>query len=170
MVYRKRPQRLFSQDVRPLADALLTARRQVLTARAALPWGCSHDHALQSVVAAIDALAVMLRALDGDLWSMDSALSDAMRSPARSNRPSTLENPYLLMSDLRTLREALRSAQDRVAVGGPMYAALEMVAASTAMAAALLTGDPDYWIDAATSSTAAHRSTAHVKQAKERGD
>ncbi|MCB1484248.1 MAG: hypothetical protein KDJ17_05070 [Hyphomicrobiaceae bacterium] len=170
MVYRKRPQRFQSADSAALAHALLTARWQVLLARTALTRDCTHDHALRSIVAAIDALAVMLKHLSDDLRQMDSDMSAAIRSPARSNRPSALENPYLLMGDLRTLREALRAAQDRIAVGGPMYAALDMVSASTAMAAALLTDDPDYWLDTATGADAAHRSTEHVKLARERGE
>ena len=153
MVYKKRPQRLHATDAHALSEALLAARQQLLTARATLPWGCPHDHALQAVAAAIDALAVMLRSLDGKFWRMESNMSQATRSPIRSNRPNTLDNPFLLLGDLRALREALRTAQDRVAVGGPMYQAIEMVGAATAMAAALLSGDPAYWVDQATSST-----------------
>lgn len=170
MVYRKRPQRLQPADSAALADALLIARWKVLEARTALSRDCAQDHALRSVVAAIDAVCAMLKYLSGDLRQMDSELSDSIRSPARSNRPSALENPYLVMGDLRSLREALRAAQDQIAIGGPVYVALDMISATTTMAATVLTGDPDYWIDCATGDGAAHRSTAHTKQALEDGE
>lgn len=170
MVYKRLPQRLPANQIPALTDALLTGRRQVLEASAGVPWGSPTDCALRSLVAAIDALAAMLKHLSGEIWDMDSELSAALRAPDRRNRPNALANPFLLLGDLRALRTALRTAQDGVAVGGPVYQAIEMVTAATTMVAALLSGDPDYWIDCASSPNDGQHYSLTVKRARERGD
>ncbi len=170
MAYRKLPQRLPGHYVPALTDALLTARRRVLEASTVVPWGCATDHALRSIVAAIDALRAMLKHLSGDLWDMDSDLSAALRSSDRARRPITLENPFPLLGDLRTLRDALRSAQDHVAVDGAVYQALQMVDATIMGLTVLLTGDETYFHPMGGGTTDGQRAAEARKLARERGE
>lgn len=170
MVYKRLPQRLPAHQIPPLTDALLEGRRQVLEASAGVPWGSPTDCALRSMVAAIDALAVMLKHLSGELWMMDSELSATLRAPDRRNRPNALENPHMLLGDLRALRSVLRTAQDGVAVGGPIYLALNMIDAAIMGATMLLTGDPTYFHPTGGDTTDGQREAEARKLALERGD
>ena len=148
----------------------MSARMLVLQASCGVQRNCPVDHALRGVVGAIDALAVLLRCLDGESRMMDWELSESIRSPERTNRPNALENPYLLLGELRTLREALRSAQNHVAIGGAVYEGIEMVSASIDASATLLTGDRDYYLILGAGTPPAQREAEAQKLARERGE
>jgi len=170
MVYRKLPQRLGPERARIVFAAVMDCRRAARQASVDVQPGCPVDHALHALVRAIDTLSVYLTRLrrEGDL--MDYAMGEELHGPSRGNRPSVIDEPGLLLGDLRTCRNTLNSALADVAPLGATSESMQVVSAAIEALAMLLTGDRDYFHGGGSGATNVETEQEARKLARERGE
>ena len=170
MVYRKLPQRLSPSRARIVLAAVMECRRSTRQAATSLPHGCPTAHALHGLMRAIDALRLFLTHLRRQGDTMDIAMRDCPREFTGGNMPNVTEAPGLLLGDLRSCRMLLIASLTEVAVMGATYEAIEMVLASMAALALLLTGDRDYFSGTGSGATTGDMEREARKRARERGE
>ena len=101
---------------------------------------------------------------------MDFVMRDELQAPERSNRPNVLEEPGLLLGELRACRNILNSALSEVVVIGATYEAMQIVRASIAALDMLLTGEHGYFSILSSGATAGDREREARKLSRERGE
>ena len=170
MVYRKLPQRLAPGRAQIVLAAIMACRRAARSAAVGVPRDSSVDHALSGLVRAIDALAVYLTRLRREGDPMDVDMGDVLRERERDNRPSVVQEPGLLLGDLRACRIALNGACADVAPLGATYEALQIVLAAIDALAMLLTGTRDYFHVPGSGATAGEAEREARKRAREQGE
>ena len=170
MVYRKLPQRIAPGRSQVVLAAIMECRRAARSAAVGVLRDSAVDHALSGLVRAIDALAVYLTRLRREGDPIDVDMGDALRARERDNRPPVIQEPGLLLGELRACRIVMNGACADVAPLGATYEALQIVLAAIDALAMLLTGNRDYFHAPGSGATAGEAEREARKRAREQGE
>lgn len=170
MVYRKLPQRLPPDQSTKVRAAILECRKSTRLAMVSVGIDTPAEHALASLVKAIDALLVYISRLRNEGWIMDSEMGDLFSRDRWHNRPGVVEEPGLFLADLRACRGVLIEAHCHVAPAGATYEALSIVQAAIDATATLLTGDATYFHGLPSGAGAGMVEREEEKRVREKGE